>query len=296
MPDEEAVDVHAVFALAPRARDAVVVLPILEPGAACSHHGKPVIVSLDPLQNKLQPTCPFNACSLGVIHPSAPFSLHTTVKRPRQMEAFAGRRAETQDERDARISKSLIDGVYAIHPDIAGLDLIPSFVTAEEERRLMEFVDGAEWDTGLKRRVQHYGYKYDFLKKTVGAESRLRDLPEEFADICQRLERYGIHTPQQVIVNEYEPGQGIAPHIDANLFGPAVCTLSCLHEVPMTFQLDKGKIEIPMPRRSLAVLRGPAREVWRHSIASRMSDRKDRRKVRRSRRVSFTFRTVNEIR
>ena len=31
---------------------------------------------------------------------------------------------------------------------------------------------------------------------------------------------------EQAIVNEYEPGQGIAPHVDRDCFGPVVATVS----------------------------------------------------------------------
>ena len=210
------------------------------------------------------------------------------------MDVFAGRKPETQHERDVMIVSHLGDGIYATDTSVAGLEVIPAFITPEEEIRLVKFADSVEWDTGLKRRVQHYGYRYNYLKRSVDSESFLGDIPEELVDICARLDRYGLHRPQQVIVNEYQPGQGIAPHVDAPVFGPVVCTLSCLHEVPMVFQLGAEKVEVSLPRRSLAVLRGPSRVDWRHSIASRMTDRKDKRKIRRQRRVSFTFRSVEQ--
>ena len=43
---------------------------------------------------------------------------------------------------------------------------------------------------------------------------------------------------EQAIVNEYEPGQGIAPHIDRDCFGPVVATVSLGSAVNMDFCCD----------------------------------------------------------
>jgi alkylated DNA repair dioxygenase AlkB len=103
--------------------------------------------------------------------------------------------------------------------------------------------------------------------------------------------------PDQVIVNEYLPGQGIARHVDCvPCFGPVVLSLSlgsaCVMDLHAPETLER--ISLPLPRRSLLVLAGPARSAWSHSITARKADVIDGVRTPRARRVSLTFRTVLE--
>ena len=43
-----------------------------------------------------------------------------------------------------------------------GAVLVPDFVTPAEEARLLLRIAGAPWLPELSRRVQHYGFRYDY--------------------------------------------------------------------------------------------------------------------------------------
>ncbi len=99
----------------------------------------------------------------------------------------------------------------------------------------------------------------------------------------------------QVIVNEYLPGQGISAHVDCvPCFGPEVAAVSLGSACTMDFIDPDGAERVPVRLEpgSLLVMRGPARYSWRHAIAARKSDPTPRGRVPRGRRVSVTFRTV----
>ena len=97
----------------------------------------------------------------------------------------------------------------------------------------------------------------------------------------------------QVIINEYNPGQGISPHIDCiPCFGGVICSLSLLSPCIMDFKKGKDKHQILLKPRSLLIMKDEARYEWKHSIASRKSDNINGTKTPRKRRVSMTFRTV----
>jgi alkylated DNA repair dioxygenase AlkB len=67
----------------------------------------------------------------------------------------------------------------------------------------------------------------------------MEPLPSMFGFLTQRLLERGIYSqsPNSIIVNEYEAGQGIMPHVDApKLFGPTITALSLLSDCVMTFQ------------------------------------------------------------
>ena len=102
--------------------------------------------------------------------------------------------------------------------------------------------------------------------------------------------------PDQVIVNEYEPGQGISSHIDCEpCFANMIVSLSLGSGCVMDFisKLDKAKkIPVWLAPRSIIVLRDEARYKWLHGIAPRESDQWAGQKYERQRRVSLTFRKV----
>lgn len=53
--------------------------------------------------------------------------------------------------------------VHAVEQvQMEGLTYVENFITNEEERELLEHIDRGQWLFDLKRRVQHYGYKYDY--------------------------------------------------------------------------------------------------------------------------------------
>ncbi len=179
-----------------------------------------------------------------------------------------------------------------------GGDYISDFITSEEETDLLAAVDREIWKNDLRRRVQHYGYRYDYTERNITASDRLGSLPIWVREISERLTTKKIFQskPDQLIVNEYQPGQGIAPHTDRDCFGAVVASLSlgsdCMMEITPHGKNKQDDFSIVLQRLSLVVFQGRSRNVWRHSIAPRKSDQQDGFKIPRQRRVSLTFRTV----
>lgn len=180
---------------------------------------------------------------------------------------------------------------------VDGLNRLTDFISVEEEQKLIEKVDTAEWSSELARRVQHYGYKYDYKARRIDASMNIGPLPSWLQVLAQRLVAQGIFSqpPDQVIVNEYLPGHGIAPHIDCEpCFGDTIASLSLQAGCVMDFTqvANATKISLWLPPRSLVILHSAARYEWKHSIAKRQQDQVDGQIVPRSRRISLTFRNV----
>ena len=108
-------------------------------------------------------------------------------------------------------SRSVCDALAA-----AGVALVHDFISADEEAALLETVDGGAWEGTLSRRVQHYGHRFVYGSKTCAPVDR--PLPPLVRAVCGRLPRrpWANDGAAQVTVNEYEPGQGISPHVDAH--------------------------------------------------------------------------------
>src|SRR5262249_42740034 len=97
----------------------------------------------------------------------------------------------------------------------------------------------------------------------------------------------------QLIVNEYLPGQGITPHIDCvPCFGPVVVSLSLSSACVMELSRGAEHLSLLLRPRSLLVLGGEARQAWRHAIVARRSYTWEGVRLPRTRRVSLTFRAV----
>lgn len=182
--------------------------------------------------------------------------------------------------------------------EIPGLWCIKNYITAERHDTLLAHVDEQPWLDDIKRRVQHYGFKYDYRARKVNYDMHIGELPGWLEELSKELywEKYMPEVADQVIVNEYLPGQGISAHIDCEpCFKDTIVSLSLGSNCVMNFtnKLDKAKrIPIWLESRSLIVMEGEARYQWLHSIPARESDEWEGEKRPRQRRVSLTFRRV----
>ena len=181
--------------------------------------------------------------------------------------------------------------------EIGGLKYIADFITQSEHDFLLKQIDGAPWLSDLKRRVQHYGYKYNYKARAIDSSMQIGSLPDWALEVAYKLhkENFINELPDQVIVNEYQPGQGISSHIDCvPCFTDTIISLSLGSNCVMDFKsLATGKkIPILLEPRSLTVLKDDARYKWTHSIAARRIDQFHKQVITRERRVSLTFRKV----
>ena len=189
---------------------------------------------------------------------------------------------------------------------INGLNYVPSFLNEAEEAKLVEIIDTNKWLDVIKRRVQHYGWGYDYVNRQIDPGMRIDKLPEWALEVAQRLVEQGLvpQMPDQLIVNEYIRDQGIGKHVDKEPnFADNIAMISLLESWEMVFRKknnSKVKHNVMLESRSLTIMSGPARYQWTHEIPSRkyepvpeMPDGKRQKKLRK-RRLSLTFRKVLE--
>ncbi|KAI0227891.1 Fe2OG dioxygenase domain-containing protein [Lamellibrachia satsuma] len=103
---------------------------------------------------------------------------------------------------------------------------IPDFITEAEEVYLLHRIESSpkpKWTQLSNRRLQNWGG----LPHPKGMLSE--KLPEWLEQICGRvsdLGAFGDKRANHVLVNEYQPGQGIMPHEDGPLYYPTVSNLT----------------------------------------------------------------------
>jgi len=205
---------------------------------------------------------------------------------------------------------------------VPGLDYIHDFITRDEELDLVRQIDKMDWSNHWQRRTQYYGRRYlpddepnanairnakqATRDRRLAAQTGVVDhIPWWAIRFRDRLVDQGIfeHAPNQMGINEYLPGQGIAPHVDYH--GGEVVSITLITGCVMDFErVDAEGASVDLfdrptlasawlPPRSMVVLKGEARTRWTHGIARRKKDIVDGRVIPRGRRISVTFRWID---
>lgn len=175
-------------------------------------------------------------------------------------------------------------------PAIPGLAYYPDYIDEPEELALVAAIDALPWDVSWDRRRQPYGASYG------KSSEESRSIPDWGRQLADRLQDKNLvdRPLDQMLVNEYLPGQGIAMHRDYDPFDRTVMSLSLLSACVMDFRhVTSGRREqLLLERRSLIVLSDEARYEWEHGIARRKNDVWQGLRFPRARRLSVTFRTL----
>eukprot|EP00897_Mesotaenium_endlicherianum_P001874 jgi/Mesen1/1714/ME000138S00572 len=143
------------------------------------------------------------------------------------------------------------------------------------EFKLLDAVDkGHEWHYLAKRRVQHHGYAFDYTARDVDRSRPLGGLPPFLSHVVDRIAGLpelaaddaaiggggGGSSPlppfivDQLTVNEYRRGVGLAPHIDTHSsFEHALLSLSLAGPCVMEFRRAPSKgAQSPAPHAAAA--------------------------------------------
>ena len=71
--------------------------------------------------------------------------------------------------------------------EVPGLLYIKNYITANAQDTLLAHVDNGLWLDDLKRRVQHYGFKYNYRARRVDMSMRVGELPEWLKSLSKKL-------------------------------------------------------------------------------------------------------------
>nr|XP_023022716.1 alpha-ketoglutarate-dependent dioxygenase alkB homolog 6 [Leptinotarsa decemlineata] len=185
---------------------------------------------------------------------------------------------------------------------------IPNFITNDEEAFLLKniySVPKPKWTCLSNRRLQDYG----------GIPHEKGMIPEKIPTWLQtymhkvdNLHIFNDKKSNQVLINEYLPGQGIMPHSDGPLFYPTIATITCgSHTVLEFMENDEKRVNvcnILLERCSLVIIKEDMYFKYLHSISEREVDNigscsnitpADKLELKRSTRVSVTIRNVPKV-
>lgn len=191
---------------------------------------------------------------------------------------------------------------------------IPNFITSEEEAHILRNVYSVpkpKWTCLSRRRLQDYG----------GVPHEKGMIPEiipswltKYMDKVAQLNVFDHRKPNQVLVNEYLPGQGIMPHFDGPLFFPTIATISCGSHTVLNFvensEIRTKKCQLLLERCSLIVIKDDMYSKYLHSIDEIEADVISEgcanllncgkqyivgNRIKRDTRVSITIRNVSKV-
>nr|XP_043605944.1 RNA demethylase ALKBH9B isoform X2 [Erigeron canadensis] len=203
---------------------------------------------------------------------------------------------------------------------VDGLELHSNVFSLKEQRRIVDFIFELQekgkngklkartytapqkWMRGKGRVTIQFGCCYNYATDRNGnppgiLHNTLVDpIPPLFKVIIKRLVKWHILPPTCVpdscIVNIYDEGDCIPPHIDNHDFLRPFCTVSFLSECNILFGTNlkiegpgefSGSFPIPLPMGSVLVLNGNGADVAKHCVPAVPTKR-----------ISITFRKMDE--
>ncbi|KAK9867667.1 hypothetical protein WJX84_002914 [Apatococcus fuscideae] len=177
---------------------------------------------------------------------------------------------------------------------VPGLSLIEDFVDPTEEEEILREVGAGDWELLARRRVRHFGYKFEYEARNVDVSKPIEPMPALVQSLMQRMRAMpGMPALDQLTVNDYPLGVGLSPHIDTHsAFQGAICSLSLAGPTVIEFRRDGVHRALRLPARSLLIMADEARLAWQHYIPHRKSDIVNSIIIPRGHRISLTFRQV----
>ncbi|MDQ3277652.1 MAG: alpha-ketoglutarate-dependent dioxygenase AlkB [Bacteroidota bacterium] len=178
---------------------------------------------------------------------------------------------------------------------VPGLLLYHDFISKSMEEELINEIDSQKWVVDYDRRLQYYGYRNE-----LEAPYNLISFPVAMPPLIYKLSTNLVEQkiislqPDQVIINEYAPGEGLRPHKDRNYFENQICGVALGSGCIMRYLKIGGKevVDVEVPRRCVYVMQDDARYKWNHSIPPRKKDVVEGTVKHRERRLSITYRKV----
>ena len=201
---------------------------------------------------------------------------------------------------------------------VPGLRLLYDVVSAREEESIISSLrrDRSAVEANNIHRATQWGWIFYSCGQRMTHADRLSPLPRWMGALVDRtlasdparqflpsLEDWGDGV-QHALLNEYEPGDGVRAHTDDTRFwrkfvlglslgsavtmrftSPSAC-LSCL-------AMQTEAVDVRLPARSLYVLTGASRWVWKHEIAYQLEDIVAGISVPRGHRMSVTLRGID---
>ncbi|ERM98640.1 hypothetical protein AMTR_s00109p00099300 [Amborella trichopoda] len=191
---------------------------------------------------------------------------------------------------NATEQKTIVDYVYSLQE-----------MGRKNELRERTYSQPRKWMRGKGRVTMQFGCCYNYAVDKNGnppgiiRNEEVDPIPPLFKTMIKTMVRWHVLPtdciPNSCIVNIYEEGDCIPPHIDHHDFVRPFCTVSFLSECNIVFGANlkivgpgdfAGSFSIPLPVGSVLILNGNSADVAKHSVPGVLAKR-----------ISITFRKMD---
>ena len=167
--------------------------------------------------------------------------------------------------------------IYKNKSGIEGLYYIPNYLKQEKITNLINKINyDIKFESISKhknsRRVAHYGYYYSYDRTGLRPAPKIPDFLQELIsnEMFKKInKKYNIvnYDFDQVIINEYLPGQQINYHIDhTTLFSDVIVCITIGSSVPINFKWENEIVSVDVASGSMYIMTDDARYKWQHSL------------------------------
>jgi hypothetical protein len=176
-----------------------------------------------------------------------------------------------------------------------GLWRCEGFLSPSEQESLVVAIEGEGWfDEPAHNQAMRFGklpaWAEGLSAAVFASASRCRGLGLE--DILARAPLF-----DQMIVNSYQPGEGIGAHVDLARFEDGIAVLSLLSSCVMRFRRcgrEGEVVDVLLAPGDLILLSGSARYGWTHEISRERAEEQvwAGKVLEQARRISVTLRRL----
>jgi alkylated DNA repair dioxygenase AlkB len=176
---------------------------------------------------------------------------------------------------------------------IPGLTARLGYVSEAEETQILAEINQHDWQLYYGKKAQEFGFNFSFYNP----KSTSVDIPASIVNLAKRMVSDGLldPMPNYVLVNRYEPGQGIHAHVDDGYYDGSISSVSLGAGATLSFSIaavglffrggpgaelleqrrrdKRGACRAAyFPRGALFVMKGEARYGWLHEMARQGAD------------------------
>ena len=145
-----------------------------------------------------------------------------------------------------------------------GLIWIQNFLThAEADAAVKNIPPTNIMKTKARNSTRRYGTQFPYEGGIIRGP-----VPEYLEALNRKIVENGLSTQtyQSISINEYLPGNSIAPHIDNRESGETIAIITLMGSAEIRFELDDIVYDLLLEPGSLIQMRGDSRWKWNHSI------------------------------
>ncbi|EEB05222.1 2 OG-Fe(II) oxygenase superfamily protein Ofd2 [Schizosaccharomyces japonicus yFS275] len=168
--------------------------------------------------------------------------------------------------------------------EIPGLTYIPNVLPPSVQDELIQCLPDGILDRSTGRQAHLYRPFAPVLQ----------NLMQNFIPSAFKKQVWEGKDAEAIIMQVYNPGDGIIPHVDLPMFDDGIVIFSLLSDITMEFTQpsSKRKASVLLEKGSLTIMEGEARYQWLHGIPFRTGDWTNGTWIPRAQRCSITMRRI----